>query len=271
MRIFITGVTGFLGSSLASSLTAQGHTVAGSSRRSGDAAFNATDIVIHAAHDFARGAMDSNIERTRASFEAARVCGVRRQIFLSSYSARADAESEYGQTKYRIERIFLDTGETVLRLGLVIGNGGLFARQRKALLRTPVIPIVGGGLLPTAVIAIQHFLDATVAVLMSGKPGEYGLFYDERPTLREFIRAIKADAHQPFVFLPLPAGIAMALGRAARMLRLDLPVDPDQIKALSRNSTAPWRSDLSKLLPGRDAEFCLDYALRQLNRLPKVL
>src|SRR6185437_10369822 len=125
MRIFITGVSGYLGSSLAQYLTAQGHTISGSSRRT-PANPDRADIVIHAAHDFTRGAMDRNLELTHAAFASAKKCGVKRQIFLSSYSARADAESEYGQTKYRLEQTFLDAGETVLRLGLVIGNGGLF-------------------------------------------------------------------------------------------------------------------------------------------------
>jgi nucleoside-diphosphate-sugar epimerase len=253
MHIFITGVSGYLGGGLATYLTDQGHTVAGSSRRS-PATPDGADVVIHAAHDFTR---DVNIKLTRSAFASAKACGVKRQIFLSSYSARADAESEYGRTKYQLEQTFLDAGETVLRLGLVIGNGGLFAKQRNAILRSPVIPIIGGGALPTAVIGIQHFLDATAVILKNGKAGEYGLFYDERPTLREFIRAIKPTA----VFLPLPAGIAVTLVRIAKLLQLGLPVDPDQIKALTRNQTAPWQSDLPTLLPGRTPEFSLNHAL----------
>src|SRR4051812_38734845 len=205
MHIFITGVSGYLGSSLARYLTDQGHTISGSSRSS-PANPDGAEVVIHAAHDFTGS---RNIELTHAAFACAKECGVKRQFFLSSYSARPDAESEYGQTKYRLEQMFLDAGETVLRLGLVIGNGGLFAKQRNALLRSPVIPIIGGGALPTAIIAIQHFLDATAVILTSREAGNYGLFYDERPTMREFIRAIKPDA----VFLPLPAGLATTLLR----------------------------------------------------------
>jgi nucleoside-diphosphate-sugar epimerase len=271
MNVFITGVTGYLGQRLAASLVKQGHRAVGSSRREYElgqpvdpAMFEGCDVVIHAAHDFKRGAMDRNIEGTRACFAAARKCGVRRQIFLSSYSARADALSEYGKTKYRIERIFLEGGETVLRPGLVVGNGGLFARQRAALLRTPVVPVIGDGSLPTVVIAIGHFLDATAAAMIRGEPGEFGLFYDERPSMRQFVRAIKAHAGQCAVILPLPVSVAKVLVRLGRALGLNVPADPDQIEALRLGATPQGKSDLPSLLPGRDAEFCLEYALREL-------
>jgi nucleoside-diphosphate-sugar epimerase len=270
MNVFITGVTGYLGQRLAASLVKQGHRVAGSSRREHElgqpvdpAMFEGYDVVIHAAHDFTRGAMDRNIEGTLACFAAARKRGVRRQIFLSSYSARADVLSEYGNTKHRIERMFLDGGETVLRPGLVVGNGGLFARQRTALLRTTVVPVIGDGSLPTAVISIRHFLDATEAAMVRGEPGVYGLFYDERPSMRQFVRAIKTHAGQRSVILPLPVSVAKVLVRLGRALGLNVPVDPDQIEALLLGAT-PQKSDLPLLLPGRDAEFCLEYALREL-------
>ncbi len=275
MHIFITGVTGYLGRSLASHLVTKGHTVSGSSRREGvrlelgqpvnPRVFENVDVVIHAAHDFQHGAMQRNVEGTRAIFNAAKTSTVRRQMFLSSYSARADSRSEYGQTKYRTEQTFLDNGEVVLRPGLVVGNGGLFARQRIALLRTPVVPIIGNGAWPTAVIAIQHFLDATEALLLCGQPGDYALFYDERPTMRQFVTAIKTHAGQRFLFLPLPSSLAATLVRVARSLGIEVPADPDQIKALQLSHTAPWRSDLPALLPGREAEFSLHYAMEKLS------
>lgn len=272
MNVFITGVTGYLGQRLAISLGDHGHRVSGSSRREYElsgpvdrAMFEGCDVVIHAAHDLTRGSMDRNIKGTHACFAAARMRGVHRQIFLSSYSARADALSEYGKTKYRIERIFLDDGEVVLRPGLVVGNGGLFARQRAALLRTPVVPVIGDGSWPTAVIGVRHFLDATEAVMMRGEPGEYGLFYDERPTMRALVSAIKTQVGQRSVLLPLPASVAKMLVRVGRGLGLNVPAAADQIEALRLGGMSHGQSDLPVLLPGRKAEFCLEYALGQLS------
>ena len=285
MNVFIIGVAGYLGSRLADHFEGLGLTVAGSSRSASGASgrrvchvelgepvipaiFEGSSVVIHAAHDLGRGAMDRNIGGTRACLAAARAAGVQAQVFLSSYAARPDALSEYGRTKHRIEQTFLEGGETVLRPGLVVGNGGLFGRQRRALLRTPVVPLVGDGNTPVALIALGHFLAAVEAVVLGGKPGAYSLFYDERPTLREFVRAVRRHAGHRSMLLPVPARLAIAVLRGARALGIRVPADPDQIASLQSNRTSPWRSDLPALLPARKSEFNLGYALAQLAGSP---
>jgi NADH dehydrogenase len=252
MRIFITGIGGFLGSALAKHLAARGHELRGSSRsemRLGgpfDASvFAGMDAVVHCAHDFTAGARRKNVDGTRAWFDAAAAQGARLQVLLSSYSAHAGAESEYGQTKFEMERMF----ETVMRPGLVMGDGGLYRKQRAALLRMPVVPVIGDGLQPTAVIRIEHFLEAATVVIEGERTGAFNLFYEKQPSYRELVRAIEAGAGQRTIFLPIPAGLALALARAAEALHLPVPVKPGQIRALMGNRSAPWRSDLASLLP----------------------
>jgi nucleoside-diphosphate-sugar epimerase len=252
MRIFITGIGGFLGSALAAHLAARGHEVRGSSRSEMQlggpfdaAVFAGMDAVIHCAHDFTAGARRKNVDGTRAWFDAAAAQGARLQVLLSSYSAHAGAESEYGQTKFEMERMF----ETVMRPGLVMGDGGLYRKQRAALLRMPVVPVIGNGLQPTAVIRIEHFLEAATVVIEGERTGAFNLFYEKQPSYRELVRAIKAEAGQRTIFLPIPAGLALALARAAEALHLPVPVKPGQIRALMGNRSAPWRSDLASLLP----------------------
>jgi nucleoside-diphosphate-sugar epimerase len=251
MRIFITGIGGFLGGSLAAHLAQRGHQVCGSKRNQlqlGEpfdaSTFAATDAVIHCAHDFTAGARRRNVEGTRAWFEAAAAQGARTQALLSSYSARADADSEYGQTKFEMERIF----QTVLRPGLVMGPGGVYQKQRAALLRMPIVPMIGDGSQPTAVIHIEDFLTAATVVIEEERTGAFNLFYEARPSYRELARSIKTEAKQRAVFLPIPAGLVLALARAAEALHLPAPVKPGQIRALMRNQSAPWRSDLASLL-----------------------
>jgi nucleoside-diphosphate-sugar epimerase len=253
MRIFITGIGGFLGSALAAHLAARGHQVRGSRRTEMQlggpfdaSVFAGTDTVIHCAHDFTAGARRKNVDGTRAWFEAAAAQGARLQVLLSSYSARPGAESEYGQTKFEMEWMF----QTVLRPGLVMGGGGgLYRKQRAALLRMPVVPVIGDGLQPTAVIRIEHFLDAATVVIEGERTGAFNLFYEKQPSYRELVRAIKAEVGQRAIFLPIPAGLALGLARAAEALHLPVPVKPGQIRALLSNRTAPWRSDLASLLP----------------------
>jgi nucleoside-diphosphate-sugar epimerase len=266
VKIFITGIRGFLGANLAVELRGRGHLIVDEApMRLGKpfdpAVFAGADVIIHCAHDFAVGAMAKNIAGTRAWFEAGVKLGVPRQIYLSSYSAREDAASEYGRTKYALERLFLDAGQTVLRPGLVIGNGGLFAKQRLALLRTPIVPLIGGGTQPTAVIAIGHFTAATTAIIEAGRSGAFNLFYEAQPSAREFVRAVKTAAGQRAHFLPISIGLAIGLAGVVQLLRLPVPVQSDQIRALAANASAPWRSSLAELLPDRQREFSLEYAL----------
>jgi nucleoside-diphosphate-sugar epimerase len=252
MTIFITGIGGFLGSALAAHLAARGHHVRGSKRnnmelgRPFDASvFAGSGVVIHCAHDFTAGARRKNVDGTRAWFSAAAAQSVRLQVLLSSYSAVPNADSEYGQTKFEMEQIF----QTVLRPGLVMGDGGLYQKQRAALLRMPVVPVIGDGSQPTAVIRIEHFLEAATVVIEEERTGAFNLFYEKQPSYRELVRAIKAEAGQRSIFLPVPAGVAIALARAAEALHLPVPVKPGQIRALIENQSAPWRSDLPCLLP----------------------
>ena len=282
MKVFLTGVTGYLGRTIAQHLLREGYRVGGSSRRAvsipgvdvalatlGERVepeiFNNCDVVIHAAHDFEAGSENKNIEGTLAMRDAASRAGVTRQIFLTSYSARPDAESEYGRTKYTIEGFFSDSASVNLRLGLVIGRGGLFARQRSILLRTPVVPLIGAGDSPVAVVAISHVVAATEVIIRTRASGFRNLFYDARPTMKEFVQAIKRHAGQRAVLLPVGARFAMAAVKVARSVGLPIPVDPGQIRSLQRNEGSHWQSDLPDLLRERQEEFQLSYALDQLQ------
>jgi len=271
MNIFITGVGGFLGSQMAAALTSGGHSVRGSSHQTmplgepfDDSVFANIDVMIHAAHDARLGAGETTIQGTRAWLEAAAARGVERQIFLGSYSSRPDSPSGYGRTKYTLEQIFLSAGRTVLRPGLVVGDGGLFARQQAALQRALVVPVISSGKDPVAILALHHFLEALEAVLSLELTGAWNLFYEPQPCSRDFIRAVKSRLGQRTRFVSLSPGVAIGAVRLASCLHLPVPASEDQIRSLVSNWSAPWRSDLNELLPGRAGEFTVEYALSQL-------
>jgi len=148
-----------------------------------------------------------------------------------------------------------------VRPGLVIG-GGLFARQRAALLRTPIVPLIGAGQTPVAVIGIDHFLEALLALIEQNRPGLYRLFYEPQPSMREFVSAVKVAAGRRAHFLSLPAPVALFLVRAAQALGLPVPVNPDQVLAVFDARSAEAHSDLDTLLPEKRSQFTLAYALR---------
>ena len=278
MRIFITGIRGFLGSAIAAHMDARGHAVCGSARRAADppptlrrmelaepfdaAVFDGADVVVHCAHDFAVGAAAKNTGGTRAWYDAAAARGVQQQIFLSSHSAGASAETEYGRIKSALEPLFLRAGQCVVRPGLVIGDGGLFQKQRAALRRTPLVPMIGGGRQPTAVVGLPVFLAALAVIVERDLRGPFNLFYEPQPTYRDFVTAVKRVAGQRARFLPVPYHAALAFTAALQKLRVPFPVKPGQIAALAANTSSVERSDLYRLLSAAPGSFALEDALR---------
>ncbi|HVX65421.1 MAG TPA: NAD(P)-dependent oxidoreductase, partial [Bryobacteraceae bacterium] len=192
MKIFITGAGGFLGSRIGERCAARGHAVASTSRTARgpqvrawklgepfDAAWAAgSDVMIHCAYDRAESEA-RNIEGTETAAAAGEQAGVPRQIFLSSYSARPDAAEPYGRIKYSLEKWFLERGYTVVRPGLVAGDGGLFARNVRQILRTPVLPLVNGGRDLIPLVSLEDFLAAMSALVDCGGRGAYNLFHPE--------------------------------------------------------------------------------------------
>jgi nucleoside-diphosphate-sugar epimerase len=267
MKVFITGIRGFLGSNLAGALEARGHEVIGSSRDGlnavrihlgepvDSAAFEGADTIVHCAHDFRPGAMERNVEGARLLFDAGKG---RHRIFVSSHSAREDAVGEYGISKYRIERIFLAGGlagaETVVRPGLVIGSGGLFGRTLRTIRNLRIVPLVDGGRDPAPVLAIADFCEAMVNLIESGRRSTYNLFNATMPSVREIVDAVLRIEGRRALVMPLPYGLTLAAVKAAGRLNVPLPFNVESLRTLRLNRRPVHESDLLKLL-SREANF----------------
>jgi len=259
MKIFITGIRGFLGSQIADVLRARGHTVLGSSTspehppclRMGDAVdpkiFEDADTVVHAAHDFTPGALERNVAGSRLLFEAA---SGRRQIFISSHSARPDAICEYGISKYRIEQAYLTAGQAIVRPGLVIGPGGVFARTLRTLRTSRIIPLVDGGRDAVPILAIADFRDAMVALIESGASGAYNLLSEEMPAMRELFETVLRIDSRRAVLVPIPFRVALAAIGTMEFLHVPAPFNADSLRAVRLNRVCIHQSNLRDLLPG---------------------
>jgi NADH dehydrogenase len=234
-------VRSYLGSNLARFLSERGHEVSGSVRRDIELGqpfdpglFDGKDVVVHCVHDFTPDAVKLNINGTKAIFEAARRRGVTRQVFLSSYSARPAAASEYGQIKYDLENYFLENRQIIVRPGLVIGNGGLFGRNMRSILATPVLPLVDRGLDPVAFIGIEDLTRAMTIVVESSPPGAYNFFHADIVTLRTLTESLNQQAGHRAIYFSVPASCAAFLREPEELEaqpRLPLPIGFENIRA----------------------------------------
>ena len=278
--VLVTGATGFVGSALATRAMAEGYVVKTLSRTNwasspavpvGNRFFGSlpasipeecldgVDAVVHCAAE-AAGDYDTchavNVEGTTRLARMALRAGVKTFIFLSSQSARPDAPSPYGQTKYAAERSLLEvTGLNVivLRLGLVTGPGsrGLYQRMERMVQSLPVIPLLAGG---AAIIQPIHVDDLCTAVLRCCEQGPalakvvLRLGDVEGMSLREFLQlmALTRYGHRKLM-IPVPLWPVELVVRVAEKLHVALPINSNNLQGLKSVARMETREDLSRL------------------------
>jgi len=241
MRVLITGITGFIGSSLVPLLTAHGHEVHGASRETlGDInvttewgqALSGCEAVVHLANA-AHAEVDEtvlhrvNIEGTwRLAEECARI-GVRRVVYVSSVkvcgeesSLRAFDEADapaprdaYGAAKLAAERALIDVAKRTALEVVILRPPLVYGPRAKANMRALIHAIVQQWPLPLAsvrnrrsLIFIGNLADAIVRCLEAPQAvGRTYLVADGDPvSTPELIRALARELDMSTHIFPFP-------------------------------------------------------------------
>jgi NADH dehydrogenase len=269
-RLLLTGATGFIGSQLLRHFRAQGWKVVALVRREpairapgvvyqhfdltsprvNSDIFKEIDVFIHAAYVKARKSLDAfsvNIQGSQQLHDAAARAEVKQNIFISSVAARANAVSEYGRQKFAIEKIFSGAKDTVIRPGLVLGEGGLFANMRKYILEGGRIPLIDTGTQPLQtvhVVDLISVIDKIVAQRIIGlyivaepEPIPYRVFYEE---LCHNLGSEPRFKHMPYWFVN-------AVLRGAETLGIELVVNSDNLRGLKSMNAVESKKSLEEL------------------------
>lgn len=269
--VLITGATGFIARHLAVTLQGAGVRVLGVSHSGraappgyahiarvglGDSllpllAGERVDAIVHTALATGADEYRLNVEGTARWLDEGRATGVPLQILLSTLSAEADALSLYGRAKWAQQQRFLAADEVVFRLGVVVGNGGMFVRIRQSATRLPVTPLLNGGsqlLYVAGIDAICAVLRDTILAGGAGLRGRaWNLVQPEPVTLRTLLQAIQRDQNQPALLLPVPATPvlwAVRLLESVPMLRL--PVSSANVRGLMQQGQRRVASDWAR-------------------------
>jgi NADH dehydrogenase len=171
VKLLITGGTGYIGRRLIARARGRGDEIILFGRSEFDLRNPAPltlpaniDAVIHLAADTTGDplAISNEAKSTQELLKAAGHVGAR-FIFISSQTAREDAPTQYGRTKWEIERAVLAAGGFCVRPGLVYGGEekGLFGTLVKLVEKVPVLP----AFLPAPKVQPIHVDDLTVAII----------------------------------------------------------------------------------------------------------
>ncbi len=251
MRVVVTGASGFIGSALQKKLEHDGHHVLPLSLRP-DAIPNVTaDVAYHLAHDHDPGNAIV-LSEWYCRLEAAWRSSIKRQIYVSSYSARMDAKSSYGRTKYEIERHFLDHGHSIIRPGLVLGYGGTFGSMLKLLKFSPVIPVPGGNNNRVPYISLSGLCD----IMAKFPEKECNAFSPDLIGLQELLMSTAKKMALRRVFVPFPESPVLAALRAIELTGIRLPVTSENLLGIQANQVGVHSSTTKRET--------LDHALRDI-------
>jgi nucleoside-diphosphate-sugar epimerase len=266
--VLITGASGHVGNRLAGFLDAMGCVVVGVSRnlrviRHCGVSYcrtfsqplgsifseNSIDVVVHCAHDLSpNGSALTETGTLQWANESLAQRAVR-QIFISSISSRADAHAAYGRVKYSLEQWFLDHGATVLRLGLVIGNGGLFGRMVRFVQDLRFMPLIGGGRAKVYFNGIDWVTEQIVKTVIHSPGSVIRCLHQPEPTtMRALLETVREVLGKRSCFVSIPYLPCLAAAWIMHKLRLNaIGISYENLVGLRQNDVSGIRSDFLDL------------------------
>ncbi|MDP1722747.1 MAG: sugar nucleotide-binding protein [Candidatus Gottesmanbacteria bacterium] len=269
MRVVVTGATGYIGSCLTCLASRRGHDVVIASRQR-PSTFPAswlpfdlssdnsivfpinTNAVVHlAANTTHTNRLKNECELVAAQrlIKSAQEVGAK-FIFVSSQTARPDAPTAYGRTKWHIELEVLSAGGWVVRPGQVYGGElrGLFGMLVKTVQQLSILP----AFLPAPKVQPIYVDDLAEGLLRIAErgdipPGVYCLAAPEPISFSKFLDEIaKSRLRCRRGFVPVPVviidALATVLGEALRT-RLGL----ERLRSLFDLPVMESASDLKRL------------------------
>jgi nucleoside-diphosphate-sugar epimerase len=252
--IAITGSNGFIGSNLKSYFLSHGYNIKCFQRTrlseqekgvtfikydlqlplSTDDFLN-VDILVHCA--FAtystkcKNSDEININAAERIIEMCRLNKIK-IIFLSSFSAHSGAQSHYGLNKLLLEKMFDQERDLILKLGLIVGNGGMFQKIKKLLDNKYIIPLIDNGNHPVQTIGMYDLLRVFHVAVDGGITGTYNIA-EERPRSIRSIFFIIRKKKSRNLFLPISSILLLEILKVTERLGIFLPFSKESVLGLT--------------------------------------
>ena len=264
-KIVITGANGFIGSAVTMHFRDKGWSVialvntlpekplqevlydmydlAGTAE---EGAFENAYALVHCA--YIKNDYEKNVSGTQRLLEVSRKHDLKKNIFISSFSAHPGAVSKYGKQKLEIENFFDTERDCVLRVGVVLGSGGgLFGQMKEHVLKGKRIPLIGGGKQPLQIIDVNDLVTVIDKVITENISGLYTLARPEAVAYRDFFAALGKHFNKKVRFIPLPFFLVNGALAVAEFFKLKLPVNRENVLGLKFIRERETKKDIEKL------------------------
>lgn len=264
--IAITGANGFIGSYLKEYFLSKGFKVK-SFQRSRLAKHDTDDTLVSydlqlplASKDFLKidtlihcaytpyttkceNADEINIKATERIIEMCRQHKIK-IIFLSSFSAHSEAQSHYGKNKLVLEKMFDEKRDLILKLGLVVGNGGMFQKMKELLDNKYIIPLIDSGKQLVQTIGMPDLLEIFNVAIDKGITGTYNVAEEKPRSLKNIFLIIKnKDARN--LFLPISSSLLLDILKITERIGIFLPFSSESVLGLKYGKIYKTINDLN--------------------------
>jgi nucleoside-diphosphate-sugar epimerase len=268
--IIITGANGFVGSALVSYYADQGWHVRAAVRdpskfanttlvtympyditkKPSSKLFLGANYLVHAAYikqsRHTPNASDLNLKGSEALALVAHQNNIA-TIFMSTMSAHEGALSSYGKHKVAAEQFFNGKHDSIIRAGLIIGQGGLAKSMVHFMKTKRVVPLINGGNQPLQTIAIDDLLGATHAIFVRKLHGTFIVAEPKSHTYKTFYQMIAKKLRIKVLFVPVPVVVPMAVIATIHALHIPFAITKDNLLGLTQLRAIDTASDLGRL------------------------
>ncbi len=130
-------------------------------------------------------------------------------------------------------------GQAVVRPGLVIGPGGLFAENQKAILRSPFLILPEVDLSSVYYVALEDLLESMMKILEQRLVGAFNLFCETPVSLRDFVGAISRSGGRTVPLISIPADPLFRVIDLMRWMQIPFPSVVSRLAVMHQNMKAP--------------------------------